>query len=77
MELAELTTETRILVKQRLTLADDLADCDRGAFPGSAAAAKENVAMAALAAFDAANPSIREIVLSLSRDDRDELRDEC
>mgnify|MGYP006895929344 FL=1 len=47
------------LVEQREVLAERLANCSRGAFPGSLAHKRESAALAALAAFDAANPSVR------------------
>lgn len=47
------------LAEQREVLATRLANCSRGSFPGSAAHKRESEALAALAAFDAANPSVK------------------
>jgi hypothetical protein len=47
------------LVEQREVLTTRLANCSRGAFPGSLAHKRESAAIAALEAFDAANPSVR------------------
>lgn len=47
------------LVEQREVLTTRLANCSRGAFPGSLAHKRESAAIAALDAFDAANPSVR------------------
>jgi hypothetical protein len=47
------------LAEQREVLTTRLANCSRGAFPGSAAHKRESAAIAALEAFDLANPSVR------------------
>jgi len=47
------------LAEQREVLTTRLANCSRGAFPGSLAHKRESAAIAALEAFDAANPSVR------------------
>ena len=47
------------LVEQREVLTTRLANCSRGAFPGSAAHKRESAALAALEAFDLANPSVK------------------
>lgn len=47
------------LVEQREVLTARLANCSRGAFPGSAAHKRESAALAALEAFDVANPSVK------------------
>ncbi len=47
------------LVEQREVLTTRLANCIRGAFPGSAAHKRESAALAALEAFDLANPSVK------------------
>lgn len=47
---------------EREKLAEALANCERGAFPGSRAAREESRALRALAQFDAEHPEvIREI----------------
>ena len=43
---------------ERETLTGKLASCDRDAFPGSRAWARERDAIKALAAFDAAHPEV-------------------
>ena len=47
------------LAEQRDVLTTRLANCSRGAFPGSAAHKRESAALAALEAFDLANPSVK------------------
>ena len=47
------------LAEQREVLTMRLANCSRGAFPGSAAHKRESAALAALEAFDLANPSVK------------------
>ena len=47
------------LAEQREVLTTRLANCSRGAFPGSAAHKRESAALAALEAFDLANPSVK------------------
>lgn len=47
------------LAEQREVLTTRLANCIRGAFPGSAAHKRESAALAALEAFDLANPSVK------------------
>ena len=47
------------LAEQREVLTNRLANCSRGAFPGSAAHKRESAALAALEAFDLANPSVK------------------
>ena len=47
------------LAEQREVLTTRLANCSRGAFPGSAAHKRESAALAALEAFDIANPSVK------------------
>jgi hypothetical protein len=47
------------LVEQREVLTMRLANCSRGAFPGSLAHKRESAALAALEAFDLANPSVK------------------
>jgi len=47
------------LAEQREVLTTRLANCSRGAFPGSLAHKRESAALAALEAFDLANPSVK------------------
>jgi len=47
------------LAEQREVLTTRLANCSSGAFPGSLAHKRESAAIAALEAFDLANPSVR------------------
>ena len=47
------------LAEQREVLTTRLANCSRGAFPGSLAHTRESAALAALEAFDLANPSVK------------------
>ena len=47
------------MIAQRRTLTTELANCDRGACPGSNAARRQYAALDALAAFDAAHPEIK------------------
>ena len=47
------------LAEQRELLTTRLANCSRGAFPGSLAHKRESAALAALEAFDLANPSVK------------------
>ena len=52
-------TIPQTLAEQREVLTTRLANCIRGAFPGSAAHKRESAALAALEAFDLANPSVK------------------
>ena len=52
------------LIAEREKLAAALADCERGAFPGSREWREESSALRALAAFDAAHP---EVLAEISR----------
>lgn len=52
------------LVAQRQALTSALADCERGAFPGSAAYQAESRALAALASFDARHPDVLRAIRS-------------
>lgn len=56
------------LINQRRELTDALANCESGAFPGSAARRREMAAMMALDAFDKAHP---EVIAQIRAADRE------
>jgi hypothetical protein len=59
---------------QRERLTDELENCERGAFPGSAAAKREDLALAALALFDQAHP---EVLAEIRREGRGKISTEA
>lgn len=46
------------LIEVRNAITNQLADCERGAFPGSTAWNAERAALASLVAFDVAHPEV-------------------
>jgi predicted phosphatase len=51
------------LIDQRKPLTDALANCERGAFPGSKEWLAESKALKALRAFDVANPEVHTEIM--------------
>jgi len=61
---------TNEIFAARLALIDAREACSRGAYPGSKAAMAESAAMAALDAFDAANPGVKKAWFAMDEDAR-------
>lgn len=55
-----MTTIDATLIEQRRTITDELASCDRGAYPGSREYFRESAALKALGEFDKAHPEVIE-----------------